>query len=206
MNFEELSELWNKNTKEEAIIEVNQTLLNEVSFTTIKRSLREIKWTAFFEIIVNFFWLPFLVEFMIEHYAQLRFSIPAGILIFIAAYSLVLECYKLYLYYSINHQFSILETQKKLERLNFLELFDNNSLYILIPLFLIPFLVVSIKGMLGVDLFMLGLSARVILIATGGTFVVSVIIVFFLNRFPNKELRDSIAFMKELRDVEGNKE
>ena len=142
MNFEELSKIWNQDHKEETHIEINERLLKEVSFNTVRNNLKEIKWSSIIEIVINYIWLFFLVEFIISYFFQAQFSIPAAILILIAVYSIVIESYKLYLYYTINVQSSIVGAQKKLEKLKFLELFDVNSLYFVIPLFFIPFLVV----------------------------------------------------------------
>jgi len=202
MNFEELSKIWNQDHKEETHIEINERLLKEVSFNTVRNSLKEIKWSSIIEIVINYIWLFFLVEFIISYFNQAQFSIPAGILIIISVFSILIESYKLILYCTANVQSSIIGAQKKLEKLKFLELFDVNSLYIVIPLFFIPFLVVFSKGIIGIDIYEFGFSMREILVATGSTFIISVIIVYFLKAFPNKELNESLDFISELREFQ----
>lgn len=205
MNLEELADIWNENSKTPPSIEVNEQLLKEASYRKIRISLREIKWTSVIEIVVTYVWLKFLAAFLLAHYATPRFSLPALILLFIAICGLILEVCKLYFSTTINHQHSIVDAQKKLERLRLLEVIDNNSLLLFIPLFLAPFLIVFAKGIIGFDLYLLGISTQTIILGTAGTFIVALIMVILLNLFPNKDIRRSLNFIKELRRIEDNK-
>lgn len=202
MNIEELSKIWNQNDASSSRIEVNESFLKKVSLNTVKSNLTEIKWESVIEIFISYFWGYFLIEFIIMNFYEFKFSIPAMLLLAINIYSVFLETYKLYLYVSINNQLSIMETQKKLEKLKLIEIVDTNSLYVLIPLFLVPFLIVFAKGFLQLDIYMLGFSIREVLHLTLGSFIVALIIVMFLKIFPNKGLKESIEFIKELKEIE----
>ncbi len=202
MNIEELSKVWNQSITPNNRIEVNESFLKKVTLNTVKSNLREIKWESFIELFVGYFWGYFLIEFILMNFSDFRFSFPAAILLAINIYTVFVETYKLILYYSINNQLSIVEAQRKLEYLKRVELFDINSIYVLIPLFFMPFIIVFAKAFLMLDIYMIGLSEREMLYATGGSFIVAAIIVFFLKRFPNKELKESIEFMNELKEIQ----
>jgi len=202
MKYEELSTLWNQDSDELESISINKRLLREVSFSTIRNNLKEIKWSSYIEIIINYLWIAFLIEFIMDFYPVTSYLVPAGILLFIAVYSVIFETYKLVVYYSINNRLSIVKTQKRLEQLRRMEIFDTNSLYFFMPIFFIPFVIVAARGFLGIDVYDLGLSEREMLFGTLGTLVVSLIIIFFLKRYPNKELIDSLDFVRDLKSIE----
>jgi len=69
-------------------------------------------------------------------------------------------------------------------------------------LFFIPFITVFAKGILGLNIYELGLSESAILTGTAGTFIVALIIILLLDIFPNKKLRRSIHLLKELRQIQ----
>lgn len=202
MNFDELTEIWRQDNNGSARIDVNKKLLKEVSFHTIKNNLKEVKWGSIFEVVINYIWIFFLVEFIIGNFGQINFSLPAAILLFIAIYSVIFESYKLYLYFNINTQLPILKTQQKLEKLKFLELFDTNSLYFIIPVFFVPFVVVISKGILGIDIYDMGFSEREILFGTLGSFLVSSLVIYFLKLYPSKKLIESIDYIKDLKEIQ----
>ena len=201
MNFEELSEIWKSQNENEAKIEINKKIFLALSLNSVKNKLREVKWSSIIEVAINYIWAIFLVGFIINNFSEFKFSLPGIILFLIAVYSIVIETYKLVLYHSINHHQSILKAQHKLEKLNYLEKFDINSLYFFIPIFFIPFIIVATKGFLGIDIYDLGFSEREMISCFLGSFVVSVVVVFFLRKYPNKEMREALEYLRELKDM-----
>ena len=201
MNFEELSEIWKSQNENEAKIEINKKIFLALSLNSVKNKLREVKWSSIIEVAINYIWAIFLVGFIINNFSEFKFSLPGIILFLIAVYSIVIETYKLVLYHSINHHQSILKAQHKLEKLNYLEKFDINSLYFFIPIFFIPFIIVATKGFLGIDIYDLGFSEREMISGFLGSFVVSVVVVFFLRKYPNKEMREALEYLRELKDM-----
>lgn len=196
MNFEELSNIWNDADSQAGDkLSINQRLLREVSVSRIKDKLYEIKWTAYFELVVGFFWNIFLIGFVIDHFFELKFAFPAFLLLAISIFSMVLNGYQLKQYYSLRADESVLQTQKRVAYLRFLELTDVRSLLVIIPLFAAPFFIVTAKSLLGLDLY---IFQEQLLQFTLGSIVVAVILVFFLLRYPNKALKESIAFLKEI--------
>ena len=202
MKFEELSTLWNNETESEAKININHKLLKEASFRSVRDKLIEIKWGSIIEILINYIWLGFLIDFLKEYWSNYAFFVPALVLLIIAIYSIVFETYKLVQYYLINHHFSIVDAQRRLERLKYLETFDTNSLTAIIPIFFVPFLIVFAQGVLGIDVYELGLSGREILFGTAGSFIVGLIVIVFLKMNPNKQIVESIRFLKEINEID----
>lgn len=71
------------------------------------------------------------------------------------------------------------------------------ALLVVIPLFATPFLIVFAHAFLGIDLYQ---WQDHLLRFTLGSAGVAVILVFILQRFPNKDLKQSLEFIRELRE------
>jgi len=132
---------------------------------------------------------------------MIKYVIPALFLFGVVVGGFVFSIYKLYLSYSINLNHSILETQKNIEKLRYFERLDRNLLYVLIPLFSIAFLIVMAKAILNFDLYVFGIW---MIIFTGQSFIVALIIVFFLKKFPDKNLQKALKFLREIKDLESH--
>ncbi|WPP49065.1 hypothetical protein [Catalinimonas niigatensis] len=199
MKFEELAGIWNSSDTElEKSVKINRELVKEVGLSKVKSNLYEIKWTGIFGVVVGILFFNFLMGFMVEHFSAPEFFFPALMLWSITVYSLILEIYKLSLLYTLDARVSVMEARKKLMRLQRLEIMDIYSLYIIIPLFSAPFLIVIAKAFLDMSLYTFGLTWLIQF--TLGSVVVAVILVFFLRKYPSKNLRASIAFLDELKE------
>jgi hypothetical protein len=199
MELHELSTIWNStDSKLENTVRVNKSLFMEVSMNRIKNNLNSLRWTGYFEIIVNFLFLTFVVNFTLSNLSEFKFLIPGLILFAFSIYSIYFSIKKLVLHYGINAQTPVLQTQLKLENLKLLETRETQLLYVFIPLLSPVFLIVGAKFILNIDLYnyMNWLIAQ-----TAGSAVIAVIIVFILKKFPNKNLEKSIAFLNEIADV-----
>lgn len=196
MDYQEIANIWNHsdlNIEENSSI--RQELLKEVSVNKIKSQLYEIKWGSYFEILFNMVWIGFLIPFILTHFQQYQFALPALLLLMIAGFSFYIKTKKLIHFYSLIANDSVLETQTRLEKLRRLEHIDLLSLYFIIPLFAAPFLIVTAYAFLGIDIYayspwLLSLSA--------GSILIGLVIVFILKKFPNKGLKESLAFLKDL--------
>ena len=176
--------------------------MKEVAFKKIKSGLFEIKRNAYLGLVVYFFWSLFLGGFMLNHLLEMRFFLPAQLLLGFSIVGFVISVYRLKLYLSISTRYSVLQTQRKIERLNQLQLLDIQSLLIVIPLFSVPFAIVMAKALLNLDLFTFAIFVKLALYATVGGLIVAVIMVFILTKFPNKNLKASIDFLNELKETE----
>ncbi len=206
MEYQELISIWNSSDTElKTNVQINRKLIKEVAFKKIRSGLFEIKWTAFSELFVDFFWLYFLVGFIVHNLWDYKFSLQALVLLSMAIYGFILSIHKLKIYFSINPGLSVIETQYKIERLKSLELQSLQSLYFIIPLFSAPFAIVVAKAVLNINLYSFGIFGKVLLYYTFGAVIVAVILVFVLKKFPGKKdsnLKESIAFLNELKESE----
>ena len=197
MNIDELSQIWHSADKDlEKSVKLNKALLKDVTANKIRSSLNEIKWENFIEIAANLFVLTLLIDY-IQTVPAFKFFLPAALLVGLMVCSSVFSVYKLYLYYSIDSKNSVLQIQKNAEMLRYCELMETNSLMVIIPLFWVCFMIVIAHGVFGYDLYQ---HEGLLWNSMIGSFVVAFFVVVLLKIFPNKELKKSIDFLKELRE------
>jgi len=200
MELHELKNIWNgADNKMESALKINKSLFMEVSINRIKSNLTSLRWTSYFEIIFNLLFLIYIINFSISHFSEIKFLVPALLLIAFSVYNLVFSYNKLSLHFSINAETPVLYTQKKLEKLKLLELREKQMLLYIIPLFSSIFLIVGAKAFLDIDLYryLIWLIAQ-----TAASVVIAIIIVFMLKKFPDKNLQKTISFLNEIAETE----
>lgn len=199
MNYEELSKIWNSaNDKMADSLQISRELVKRMAVYKFKNGMLETKLSAWIEIAVSAFFFIFLVKFLSGHLSELRYALPAFILLALTLYGFVFEAFRLGLFYSVDASAPVVETQKKLARLRKLEIVDIKSLLIVIPLFSFPFLTVAAKSFLDIDLYSVSPGWPIVHIV--GSLVVAAVLVFILLRFPDRNLRKTIKFLKELEE------
>ncbi|MEP6584066.1 MAG: hypothetical protein ABJA90_07355, partial [Ginsengibacter sp.] len=197
MKFEELSEIWNStDTRLETSIRINKELVKGIGISKVRAGLYDIKFTAVAGLVVGLFFLMFLLRFINNNFSDFKFSFPAFILLAIAMYSFLMEVYRLILIYTLDSNSPVTEAQIKLMRLRKLEILDIYSLYIIIPLFTAPFIIVTVKAFLHLNLYAFNTTWLIYL--TAGSIVIAMILIFFLRKYPGKNLSKAIAFLNEL--------
>jgi hypothetical protein len=205
MNFQELSTIWNNADVElENSIKINQKLIKEVSVTKIKSHLFETKWSAIIENLINFFWILFLAQFLINNFAEAKFFIPATILLLFAGFTFIVNGLKLSYFIRINASDSVLKTQQYVEKIKFLEILGLNSLYVIIPLFTIPFAIVMAKSFADLDIYQFPIFGKGLLYYTFGSIVIAIVLVFILKKYTKNSITESISFLKDLKEIENS--
>jgi predicted transcriptional regulator len=200
MEFQELAGIWNNADQATGSrVEINQKLVKEVSVQKIRTQLAEVKWTTFIELVVSVLFMFFLGGYLVDQYNDMWFFLPGLLLLISTVINLGLAIYQLTLYYEINASRSVVQNQKVVARLRYLEILDTNSLYVIIPLFFAPFLIVFSKAFLEYDMYA---HSSWMLYNTAGSIVVAMIIVFLLKKYPNKGLKESLSFLNELKESE----
>ena len=199
MKFEELSSIWNSVDFElDNTVQVNKQLVKDLGLAKVKSSLSELKLSVIFQIVVGFMFINFIMDFFVQNLTHFQFSGPAFFLLAFTAAGLTVSIYQLWLSLSINAELSVVEAQKKLMRLQTIEVLDIYSLLIIIPLFYAPFMIVGAKAFFNFNLY--ELSSNWFIYQTIGSIVIAVIVVFALRKFPNKKLKESIDFLNELNE------
>ena len=200
MELNELTALWkDQDTQLDNIITVNRSLLKEISIQKVRSRLGHIKWSAVFSIVTYIIFLGFIAEFILANYGTVKFLLPGLALFIYSLAGIYLNVYRLILYYQINAYDAVLKTQKVSEKLNYLDQFQKKSLYVAIPLFWVAFAIVTVKAMTGYDLYQQGTW---LMWSAAASALIAVIVVFYLKKFPDKRLRSSIDFLRELAENE----
>ncbi|CAN5289918.1 hypothetical protein BH20BAC1_BH20BAC1_05640 [soil metagenome] len=198
MNYNELAAIWNSNNIDlEKSITINKDLAKTIGIKKIRADLFHIKLSAVINVWAGGWFSYFLVRFSANH-PDMKIFIPAVLLLLVIIFGMFMEIYKAIVLLTLNARESVLEAQQKLIRLQKLELVSIYSLYISIPMFSAPFLIVAAQGIAGIDLY--SFSTNWMLYYTAGSIIIAVILIYFLRKYPNKKLAGSIAFLNELRD------
>jgi|GEM_PF-1069480 hypothetical protein len=199
MNEQELINIWNEQDNNlEKSIAVNQHLLKTVTMDKIKSMLTIFRRTNIFELIVNFIFLFWLVNFIKIHLESMVFLIASAILYLLMLASIVYNIYNLYLVKSITYDTSIVETQQKIERMKLYKKYSINALYVLIPITSVPFILVLAKGFLNIDLYQI-LGVTYLWIFTLGSLIIALSVVWFIKQFPDEEMEKTNSFLSEIQ-------
>ena len=200
MNEQELINIWNEQDNNlEKSIAVNQHLLKTVTMDKIKSMLTIFRRTNVFELIVNFIFIFWLVSFIKNHLESTVFIISAAILYALILCSIIYNIYNLYLVKSITYDTSIMETQQKIERMKLYQKYSVNTLYILIPITSVPFILVLAKGFLDIDLYQI-LGVTYLWIFTLGSLIIALLIVWFIKQFPDEEIEKTNSFLSDIQE------
>lgn len=199
MKFEELSAIWHSNDLTlDRSIRINKKFVKNLGISKVAARHYEIKLTATIGIVTGILFAIFLFRFIFEYFTDLKFSVPAMILLVSTCFGLIIEFYNLLLVYTINPESTVEEARKKLIRLKKLEIMNVYSLYVVIPLFGAPFMIVMAKAFLHLDLYAFNTSWLIYF--TAGSIIIAVILIYFLRKLSGKKLSQSISFLNGLRD------
>lgn len=202
MNTEDLIQIWQEqDNKIEKNIAVNQHLLKSVTMQKIKSSLTILKGSNIFELITNFLFLFWLISVIENCTSSTPLLLSFIVLYLLMLSSIIFNIQNLYLAMSITYETSIVETQKKLERLKLYELYETNALYFIIPICSIPFILVLGKGILGLDVHTI-LGTTYLLSFFAGSLIIGILIVWFIKLFPNHQIEASMKFMEEIKQFD----
>ena len=201
MELEELVKMWNEQDQGlDNKLQVNRRLLKTVSLDKVKSLLSEFTLESILEAGLNalFFW--FILQFVWDQWPLIKFVVPGIVLLVTTFLSFLGNMYELLSLASIGYESSVVEVQKKIERLRFFQRMDRNSLYVIIPLFSLFFPIWFAWAVLGLDLFdILGIGWVYHFI---GSLAIAAIIVWFLKRFPDRKMAKAIQFLEEIKKFE----
>jgi hypothetical protein len=200
MNIEELTKIWNTSNMDiNQTATINKELLKNVTMSKVKSNLMEIKLSAIISLIVSWIFTQFLAQFIWTHFSTPKLLIPALVLAIFTLAEFAQSIYQLVLCYTLDSSAPVIENQKKLWRLRFIEQMEVKALLVLIPLFWTAFLIVIAWAFAGMDVLSMG---PFILSQLGGSILIAVIVVYFLKKFPDKKLEEAIQFLAEIKKIE----
>ena len=200
MDIQELASMWNEGeSSDRNMVILNRKLLKSVTIHEVRSMLSELKWSWIIELVVNALFFPFLIQFIIGHFQVLEFLVPGLIVLVVNVAGLIFSLYKIKKYLRLSPLSPVLDNQRSLVRLKYMETMEVNSLFVVIPVFSAPILIVLAQGLFGFNLYSLG---DWIMNYTLGSLVIGVIVVFVIKKFPSKKLEEAIALLKDVKEIE----
>lgn len=199
MNFQDLEDIWHQDNNDlEQGIRINSASINKIDMKKVTSNLTETRWENLIELGVNLWFFSFFKNFFMNHYHLPKFLLPGAFMLGLCVFAIIFCTYKLFLISRINRNYPIVKAQRNLALIQYFNRLEINALFFLIPTFSLAFLIVAAKGIIGLDLYAVGFPFIPYLI---GSFFVGLIIILFIKNFPDKKLNETVAYLKELKDL-----
>ncbi|MEM7103396.1 MAG: hypothetical protein AAF502_09725 [Bacteroidota bacterium] len=199
----ELINVWKAyDQKLDKYLKVNERLLREVSFGKVRSLLREFKFTQIFELVCNALFTIFLMGYLIDNYAVLKFLLPGLGLLALMVWGMYWNITALDMMARTDVDTPVIVAQQRIEKLKMRERIERNALLVIIPVFWIAFMIVFFKGVLNLDFYVI--FKGLIWSSFAGSIIVATIIVWFLKKFPDKKMEQAIEFLDEIKAIESN--
>jgi hypothetical protein len=201
MELSELKSMWNTHHIQSSDqITLNKKLLKESSVNRIKSSLGEFKFENYLELFLSVLFTPYIVGFIVNYGGSLTFLLPALIVLLVTIATIIWNIHNLYNAISLDYDESITQLHKKISTLQLWAKYEINSLYVLMPVLAYCFLVIFSKSALDINIYyylnMYWLYNGLAVIA------ITLLIVWLLKKFPNKDLEQAAIFLKEIEAFE----
>lgn len=197
MELHELKKIWEQfDSRLDQQPELTAPLLQATSLNKVRSLLSQDSWTALFESFVSGWFIVFLLGFMADHLTEVRFVIPAAALLLFSFASLAWSLYRLRVAYSIRYPEPVAEVQARLQRIRLYTRRQYKLFYIIFPGFLLPFVLVLGKALLGLDLYA---YLDVLLLQALGSILLVPLVIWLLNKFPDQGLESALVFLEEIR-------
>lgn len=201
MKLEVLAGIWNSTDMElQKSIKINKDLVKTLGIKKIRSGLYEIKFNALVGIIVGIIFSIFLWRFIFRNMSAAIFLWSAVILLLITIFTVSTQLYRIVLIYTLDASSPVIDSRKKLMQIKKMEIIEIYSLYVVIPLYFAPFMIVASKAFLNINLYTI--AGSWLLYSSLASILIASILVFFLKKIPNKKLASSIDFLNELKEEE----
>lgn len=156
MNLDDLkARLAEQNAKLDHVLRLNATAVREVQLKKTRSSLRWLVMGVVVELVLTIVAVVWLGAFIAGHLREPRFLLPA-VLIDICAIALIGACIRqLMVFASLNYSLPVVAVQKELGKLRILRIRTKKWTMVLSFVLWFPVLIVLLKGLLGVDLWLI---------------------------------------------------
>jgi hypothetical protein len=177
MNLDELQSAWQAyDRKLDAALRLNTHLVRESLLSRTRRALRRSTLLIVAGLIADFGVLVALGMFLAEHIDRLEFFLPAAALHLFTILLGIVSGQELVTLHTIDYDAPVVEIQKRVEHLRVQQITSTKWVLLTAPLLWTPLLVVSLKGLLGVNLYAFASSAWLIAnVAFGVVFLVAML-------------------------------
>lgn len=199
MNYTDLENIWDDSNEQlDQELTINKASINQLDMKKVQANLSETKWENLIELGVNILFVGFFKDFCLNHLSTPKFLIPGTFMLIMSVLAILLCSYKLYLLSKINRAYPILKAQRNIALVQYFNRIEINTLFILIPVFSLAFIIVGAKGTIGLDLYAINFPFFSYL---AGSFMVGLIIVILMKLFPDKKLKETINYLSELKEI-----
>ena len=156
MDIEDMKQRWEEaDRKLDASLRLSTRLLRESALGKAARATSRLSWLMLSEILLNLGLVVWLGSFIADHFAQARFAIPALALDLGAIALLIAQGHQWFTLRGVDYGAPVVAIQKELGRLRLQELRVLKWVMVTAPLAWTPLLIVAIKGLLGLDAYVL---------------------------------------------------
>jgi hypothetical protein len=156
MDLDDLKQRWEEaDRKLDASLRLSTRLLRESALSKAARATSRLSWLLLPELLLNLGLVVWLGSFLADHFGQARFAIPAVALDLGAIALLIAQGHQWWALRAIDYSAPVVAIQKELGRLRLQELRLLKWVLITAPLAWTPLLIVAIKGLLGLDAYVL---------------------------------------------------
>lgn len=152
MNLDDIKNQWSAFDKKlDNSIKLNTLLLKEVSLNKTSSYLRRLSVPIYIELILSFFVLLILGNFIWNNLQEIKFLIPAislDLFIIFLVHSSIKQLIEIN---SIDFSEPIITNQKKLESLKVRRINETKMVFLVSPLLWVPLLIVVVRAITGLD-------------------------------------------------------
>lgn len=152
MNLDDIKNQWSAFDKKlDSNIKLNALLLKEVSLNKTNSYLRRLSVPIYVELILSFFVLLILGNFIWNNLQEIKFLIPAislDLFIIFLVHSSIKQLIEIN---SIDFSEPIITNQKKLESLKVRRINETKMVFLVSPLLWVPLLIVVVRAITGLD-------------------------------------------------------
>ncbi len=152
MNLDDIKNQWSAFDKKlDSSIKLNTLLLKEVSLNKTNSYLRRLSVPIYVELILSFFLLMILGNFIWNNLQEIKFLIPAislDLFIIFLVHSSIKQLIEIN---SIDFSEPIITNQKKLESLKVRRINETKMVFLVSPLLWVPLLIVVVRAITGLD-------------------------------------------------------
>jgi hypothetical protein len=203
MNIDDLKNQWNVIDKKlEQSIRLNSELLRQSFLNKANTSLRKLSLAIVIELVLNFVVVILLGSFIGDHIYELKFLIPAIVLDLFSISLVAFSIHQLIALNSLDYSAPIITIQKKLGKLKLLRIRETKWVVLLSPLLWTPLLIVMLKGLLGLNAYIIfDHSWLLVNLLFGLAFIP--LMVWLSKRYADK-LQNSTLIQHLMNDIAGH--
>lgn len=156
MDFDDLKQRWeDQDRKLDASLRLNASLVRTSALSKAKTAMRRLSLFLGIEVLLDFGLVLLLGSFLGDHWMEARFLLPAALLDLGLILLLIAGAHQWIALRNLDYSAPVLRIQKRMESLRMQRLRATKWTLLAAPLLWVPMLIVGLKGLLGVDAYLI---------------------------------------------------